>query len=91
LYTFDGIYKLKIKSKIHKPLVTPHHKRSACHRFHNHPQYPYKIKIKQLPKYITEKVRERGGGNEYIETYVGPKNIADALKQRHEDLQDLFT
>ena len=61
------------------------------HRFHSHPQYPYKIKLKQLPKYITEEVIERGGGKEYIETYVGPKNIADALKQRHEDLKDLFT
>ncbi len=61
------------------------------HRFHSHPQYPYKIKLKQLPKYITEEVRERGGGKEYIETYVGPKNIADALKQRHKDLQNLFT
>lgn len=59
--------------------------------FHSHPQYPYKIKLKKLPKYITEEVRERGGGKEYVETYVGPKNIADALKQRHKDLQELFT
>lgn len=61
------------------------------HRFHSHPQYPYKIKLKQPPKYIKEEVRERGGGKMLIETYIGPKNIADALKQRHEDLQNLFT